>query len=377
MNEKILILSEDNDYHGTAVMWGLSQLGEGKRIVYWDRTRFPVKQRLSTALSTKGSLSFRGNGLSDLLRPNRFRSIWNRRGADPTVDEKLNKADKIVAKTESKFFLSSTLSAIERMNRDALVVNSNAASMFADEKLVQLMLASSIGMQIPPTLISNTAADIRGFFRDHEGAVIAKQHCPFAWRSAANTVAVPGTSLITEEHIESKFSLEGSPVIYQRLLDIEHELRVTVFGRSVFAISQKRVPANFGGIRDIRWEDPIPQRYDLPPELSEKLFVLMSLMGLSFATFDIAVTKQDEFVFLECNEAGQFLFQEVRVPELNLLDAFCRYLASGDKDFEYKSAPSAVKLSAFEGTEIAMKFHKSFTEKMRKSARYSPFELME
>jgi glutathione synthase/RimK-type ligase-like ATP-grasp enzyme len=289
----------------------------------------------------------------------------------------LNKADKVVARAESRVFLSSVLSAIERLNPSALIANRNAAAVFAEEKLVQLMTATSVGLTVPPTLISNNAADIRHFYRQEAGAVIAKQHHPFAWRSAEQTLAVPGTSLVTDQHLQSDFSLEGAPVIYQRLLDITHELRVTVFGRSVFAISQTRVHQDFGGIRDIRWEDPIPRFHKLESDIAEKLLMFMSKMNMNFATFDIAVTKNNEQFFLECNEAGQFLFQEVRVPEINVLDAFCKFLSSGDPNFEYKESPRPIKLSDFENTDIAKDFHRVFTENVRKSTRYSPFELLE
>ncbi len=44
---------------------------------------------------------------------------------------------------------------------------------------------------------------------------------------------------------------------------------------------------------------------------------------------DIIVTPEDEFVFLENNPGGQFLFVEQLVPELKMMDTLANCLIEG------------------------------------------------
>ena len=59
-------------------------------------------------------------------------------------------------------------------------------------------------------------------------------------------------------------------------------------------------------------------------------------MGLVFGCFDLVVTPEDEYVFLEVNQMGQFLFVE-RFCGLPLLDAFSEFLLQADADFSWRS----------------------------------------
>jgi hypothetical protein len=44
------------------------------------------------------------------------------------------------------------------------------------------------------------------------------------------------------------------------------------------------------------------------------------------------VTSTDEYIFLEVNEMGQFLWKELVLPELKLLDKFCEFLISNNSN---------------------------------------------
>ena len=75
--------------------------------------------------------------------------------------------------------------------------------------------------------------------------------------------------------------------------------------------------------------------FDLSPEIRERCLSLCRHMQLEFACIDLIVTPSGEHVFLELNQAGQFLWQEEADPRLSMLGIFCRHLAgsaaSGDR----------------------------------------------
>jgi hypothetical protein len=59
----------------------------------------------------------------------------------------------------------------------------------------------------------------------------------------------------------------------------------------------------------------------------------MARAGIVFGCFDFIVTPSGETCFLEVNPMGQFLWLELHLPELPLLDAMCAFLVSGDPRF--------------------------------------------
>ncbi len=62
----------------------------------------------------------------------------------------------------------------------------------------------------------------------------------------------------------------------------------------------------------------------------------MNKCNLVFGSMDFIVNKADEWVFIENNSMGQFLWLEEYCPELTILDAFSRFLVSSDPNFTYK-----------------------------------------
>jgi hypothetical protein len=72
-----------------------------------------------------------------------------------------------------------------------------------------------------------------------------------------------------------------SPCIFQELVTDCRELRVTVAGERV------------------------------PDEVSRRLLALVRRLGLVFSTVDMKLTDEGEYLFLELNTMGQFLYVEV------------------------------------------------------------------
>src|SRR6185295_14798986 len=61
-----------------------------------------------------------------------------------------------------------------------------------------------------------------------------------------------------------------------------------------------------------------------------------------FGCFDFIVTPQDEYIFLEVNEMGQFLWVEEINPAIMLLEPFAEFLVSCDKNFKWRRTKGGV-----------------------------------
>jgi hypothetical protein len=67
----------------------------------------------------------------------------------------------------------------------------------------------------------------------------------------------------------------------------------------------------------------------------------MDYLGLVFGCLDFIVTPAGDYVFLEINEMGQFLFLERRT-ELPLLESFTQFLLAGSEHFRLTSSKNPV-----------------------------------
>lgn len=374
LERPVLILSEGLDYHGIAVRWALREMGVP--LDWWDRSEFPRNQRVSNWISTEES-SMSVSDADVALSFNRYRTIWNRRGQVPQASDTLDRTDRVVARNESTYFLAGLASALAQANPDAMFVNAFDKAKSANPKTYQLDVAKSVGFTVPRTLVSNDPEHIRKFYALNNGRIIAKQHIPFAWRTKHGALLVTGTSAITSDHLRNDDGLLACPMIYQQALDLRNEIRIIAFGRSAFALNQIRTQTpTADGFLDIRYENTDKQAVTIDEALVARCHAYMDRLGLTYAAFDIAQLANGEYVFIEANEAGQFLFLEDQVAEIPILDAFSQFLASGDREFRYEK-PGGLRLTDFELSDDAKQFHVRYDAHMKGSALTSPFELVE
>lgn len=84
------------------------------------------------------------------------------------------------------------------------------------------------------------------------------------------------------------------------------------------------------------------QPFSLPSAITEMCRELLRRLGLVFGCLDFIVTPAGDFVFLEINEMGQFLFVE-KYTDLLLLDAFSEFLLQGRVDFGWQAAGAKIR----------------------------------
>jgi hypothetical protein len=141
------------------------------------------------------------------------------------------------------------------------------------------------------------------------------------------------TSRLTEDQLVEDDLLRSAPGIYQQMVHKAFELRITIMGRCVLAAQIASQDTQDGKLDWRRAPEEIKARpFDLPAGVADLCLQLMSKLGIVFGCFDFIVTPDGEYIFLEVNEAGQFLFleQETGLP---LLDRFSDFLLCGQPDF--------------------------------------------
>lgn len=335
----VVVDSLPHDGHAYALRWALEKLGCPVHFVFGDN--FPTKSEITVGVAATGSASVSYVGSENRFsidQGTRF-TYWARRLCGPELADAVAQVDQSVAKTENKAALSGMRGLLADFPFGTFVNDLDAKSQ-ADYKPKQLVRASLVGMHVPRTIFSNSKREILDFIDSEGGRVIFKTNTPMLWKrktSKGHVRAMTYSSFVDRETIEGHALVSACSGIYQQPIPKQYEVRVTVFGSACFAsklFSQSSADTATDwrrGQRTMR-NEPI----EVPGSIARQCAQFLSKMGLLMGCFDFVVTPDDEWVFLECNEQGQWLWQEQNCPEIRLLDAFSQFAVRPRADFKYE-----------------------------------------
>lgn len=177
----------------------------------------------------------------------------------------------------------------------------------AGYKLTQLDMAARLGLAIPDTVVSNDAEAIEPLYE--RGEVIYK---PLSSPFHAPGRIIMTTKVSREEFEQDREHILAAPCLFQRYIPKAYELRVTIIGSSVIAMridSQKHAHTAVDWRADQFCSD-LYSLHTLPTPVRAKLLELMKALGLVYGALDLIVTPEGEYVFLEVNPGGQWLWLE-------------------------------------------------------------------
>jgi glutathione synthase/RimK-type ligase-like ATP-grasp enzyme len=288
----ILIVSFPNNEHVEEVQRHLT-----RESVVVDVGSFPVSLGLSAALSGgRECLQFTlPEGRKLCLE--QVGAVWNRRISGYGFHEDLrDETSRLFAWSEANEALLGVWYSL-----GCFWMNPPTADEISQRKIRQLQLARQVGLSIPETLVTNQPDAARQFIGAHGmGNVVRK-----AFRNISQ--APRETHLLRAEDLALLDTVRYTPVIFQRFIPADLDLRVTVIEDEIFAASissEARYSADYRpGLASAK---VVP--YNLPPTVAEKLLELMRIFGLEFGAVDFRVTPDGEHVFLEVNPAGEYLF---------------------------------------------------------------------
>lgn len=332
----ILILTTPiGDEHGEVVAEALKRKDASVRRLNVEQFPRQIKVKIELGQSFSGRLRD-GEGPLDLER---VRAVWNRRPRPSEIDPALSPAARGFALRESL----TALGGLYLNLADRFWVNPPwREAGLADNKLYQLRLAHSLGLRIPRTLATNDQKAAIDFFDACGGAVIYKPLTP----PVEFLPAVLWTSKVRRESLEDPRRFERSPALLQEHVLKQSDVRVNVIGRNVFAAEILSQETEHGRL-DCRRELGARHRIiELPPNIVRACRRLTRRLGLAFGAIDLILTPEGEFVFLEINPAGQWLWIEQMTGQ-PLLDNFCEMLIQARPDYAEASRGRRVRFSDF------------------------------
>lgn len=319
-----LIFAPHTDPHACAVAWALRRQGV-------EPLWMPSLQA-RPGVHYSFEMSAGGVHLGDSLRgTDRIGAVWNRRLTDP--EPHCAEADRSFARWEWKLF-QRNLFETGAFAGDALWVNRADAAQRAEMKLVQLDACRRLGIPFPETVVTTDAAAVDAL-RRRCGRIVFKSFLVHQWegRDDGRMHAV-GVTLLDERSELPADAIAVCPGIYQRYIEKSADVRVTVMGEHLFALSLSK--ASGGGFVDWRTHSADPalkaEAIVLPQAVEDRLRAFMRELGLVFGCIDLVIDTQGDYHFLEVNQAGQFLFVEDMVPGYPVLRCMTAMLMTGRAD---------------------------------------------
>jgi hypothetical protein len=348
---KLLIPTEPDDLHAILVKIGLETMNHEVQLLF--TADHPTKQKNSVYLE---NAFYRWISSDDytILEKNDYDVVWWRRARKPYLPKNIVHPDdyKFIVRENILFYES--LTSIIAPN--AWWINDKESANKANFKLLQLNLARQCNMTIPTTLCSNDPKEIKDFVKKYEtDGVIYKPLCSNFWFED-DKIKITYTNKITLGDLSNDESVQLVPGIYQPEIRKKYELRVTCFGDYIVAAKIDSQSHDDGKLdwRAIQGNNLDIQPYKLPSIIENNLREFMRQAGIVFGSFDFIVTKDNEYIFLEVNEQGQFLWIEEFNPEFKMLDIFINFILNKSRNYEWSLTDNIHSIEKYRNTMKAL-----------------------
>ena len=217
--------------------------------------------------------------------------------------------------------------------KDILSIGSIAGDRPAASKMLQYRVAHQVGFSLPESCYSNRKEDVLRLAAEYDSLILKPIESNDIWDETQMqdyvfySQKVPSASL--DDVPDEAFS--QTVTFAQNYVEKDFELRITVVGDKVFAckIDSQKLSDDTGKI-DWRqgYKHGMKQTaFDLPENIARKCREYLGHLDLNFGCFDFIVTPSGDYVFLECNPNGQWLWVE-DTTGLKISEAITDFLSS-------------------------------------------------
>lgn len=326
----IIILSNPHDSHYLYVKEKIEKFGVDYTLI--DFAQFPTEVRLSFELNQISHSNVIINTSGRKISGAEITAVWNRRKGQPIVSPKIESRHiKKYIERESQFLLDALPHLIP-----VFWLNNPDATSIAARKPYQLLLAQTLGLSTPLTYIGNSHEKAVTFLNLIDEIAVKTLCMPSinienGETTHNNKSLILYTKKVNKAELASQLSqITNCPTILQNYIEKEFELRITVVGNHVFscAIYSQMTERTKEDWRRYDIPNTPHKPYQLPIEIEQKCLRLVQELGLTFGCIDMIVTPNGEFIFLEINPNGQWLWIE-RLSGFPIGETIAKLLING------------------------------------------------
>lgn len=323
MKKQIVIVTEKFDPHADTVIKELSK--QKHDVIRLNTDEIPTNTAIS--YSVKYDIQQR----IDILNSERqidldhIRSIWYRR-----VGSYVLPSDPIIQSFAFNEINHSIQSIWNFVDTYWMSFPSDISK--ASWKGAQLKKAVQVCFDVPKSLITNDPNVAKDFMESCNDSVIYKTFSPGFFQNAkeSSPPTVVHTSLLSKQNLNDLNTIKEVSALFQEYIPKAYELRVTVVGDELFAA---KIYSQESHIGKVDWRKDTNIRFEiaeLPTNIQEMCINFVKSYNLNYSALDFIVTPEDQYIFLENNPGGQFLFVEYKVPSLRIVEALTACLIRGN-----------------------------------------------
>lgn len=314
--KSFVILGHALDPHAHYVAWALGTAGYQSTFVNSWHDNCPTGTTLYIDKSIDDFTSAEWNDAE---------AAWCRRLSTPPVIGNDDRAQDDFTLIEERRFTKWLIGMQE--DRPMRWINPPCAAQAAENKFRQLKFARFHGLGVPRTLITAQPDRFRAFLRT-EGVIVAKPLDGYCWeQKSGETLAAFATVLDFERgsHLSDE-DIAQCVTVYQQRIDKIADVRMVVMGTEVFAFKVIQLGEQHFDYRIGFYQNQLRyQAIATPASIKTMMVDLMGSLRINFASADFAVQADGEWIFLDLNPNGQWLFVEDAYPESRLGQKFCSF----------------------------------------------------
>jgi hypothetical protein len=339
-----LILGQPMDPHARYVAGALGTAGYQTIFINSSHDNCPTRTTLCIA---EGADNFTSAEWDDA------EAAWCRRLSSPRVlPEGDGGDDEFILMEEQRF-----TQWLIGMHEDYPMrwINSPSAAQTAENKFRQLRLAKSCGIDIPRTLVTAQPDRFRAFLKA-EGVIVAKPLDVYSWKQESGDALSAFASLLDAERGSqlSDEDIAQCVTMYQQRIDKLADVRMVVMGEDIFAYKVIQEGEQYFDFR-IGFYQENHLKYEaisVPPALKKKMIDLMRALRINFASADFALKADGDWIFLDLNPNGQWLFIEDGCPESRIGQKFCSFFVNGRVDASEEDFPSFAEYTGSDAEKL-------------------------
>lgn len=190
------------------------------------------------------------------------------------------------------------------------LVNPLVASQ-AKSKVQQLSFAYSNGIRIPKTIITNSIEEAENFSHANKQGIISKAIYTANVDVDGRNAAIPTCKIFENEDTSPFTQVKLCPTKFQEEIKKDFEVRVTIIGDKIFSTkidsqSDERTKIDWRPFAHLCQHSCIK----IPDRIESFCFHIVNHFSLNFGAIDFIVDRDGEYVFLELNPFGQYLWIE-------------------------------------------------------------------
>jgi glutathione synthase/RimK-type ligase-like ATP-grasp enzyme len=314
----ILILTDKFDVHADAIIKKLIE----ERIDYF-RMNLDVESLMKTHVSFENFVWEIKTEMGEIFS-NNISCVWCRRPfVELTLQEQGNsEIDFKIWKNE----WNKTLLGLYNSLKDLEWLNPLRKAYKGENKYYQMDVARKVGFKFPETLISNNKTKITQFASEYD-KVLFKLMSQEIYDLGDENFKGLFTNVVTKNELEDFTEYGENPIVLQRYIDKEFEVRYTVVGDEHLVCkidSQCSAKAKY----DWRHYDIANTPHfsmEAPDDIKHKVTLMLSELELEYGALDFIVTPENEWYFLEINCMGQWLWIE-QLTNLSISDAIVKWI---------------------------------------------------